>query len=82
MRSDDRHIIFWHIKFLEKHSRPPAAADDDNILLRRVMWHLRTGIPLPLGDVIEDTANSLDGKKGDSSERLKAATPCRQLQEG
>lgn len=42
------------------------------------MWQLGTGIPLPLGDVIEDTTGSHDGDKGNSSKRLKAATPCGQ----
>ena len=46
------------------------------------MWQLRTGIPLPLGDIIEDTTGSHDGDKGDSSEGLKAATPCGQLRVG
>ena len=43
------------------------------------MWQLRTGIPLPLGDVIDDTAGSHDGEKSDSSEHLKATMPCGQL---
>jgi hypothetical protein len=32
-RADDSHIIIGRIKFLEKRSRPPAAANDDDILL-------------------------------------------------
>jgi hypothetical protein len=81
-RTDDSHIIFGRIKILEKCSRPPATANDDDILLRRVMWQLRTGIPLPLSDVIEDTTSSHDSDKGDSSESLKAATPCGQFRVG
>ncbi len=81
-RADHCDIIIGGIKFLEKCSRRPAAADDDNILLRGVVGQLRTWIPLPLGDIVEDTAGCHDGEKGDSSERLQAATPCGQLRVG
>jgi len=81
-RANNSHIVIGRVKLLEKRSRSPSAANDDDILLGRVMWKLRSGIPLPLGDIVEDTAGSHDGEKGDSSERLKAATPCGQLRVG
>jgi hypothetical protein len=59
-----------------------VGADANNIFLRGIMWQLRTGSALPLGDIIEDTTGGHNGDKGDSSEGLKAATPCGQLRVG
>ena len=48
------------------------------------MWQLRTGIPLPLGDVIEDIACNHDGEMADFKlfEHLKTTMPRGQLQAG
>ena len=37
-RADDGHIVFERIEVFEKRSRGPSTADNDDVLLRRVVW--------------------------------------------
>ena len=68
-------VVVCRVEFLEETGGTPATSEDDEGLLRWIMWKLRARCTFLMSDIIETRPGKDYGADGDPADCLKGSSP-------